>query len=150
MIYINCVVNNFDPVSMLTIQPMVILEDDPHRRLDSWGRAVTNTLTKVRGCASNVGQMPPYLSDHAAEKANLEQAVLNKPVSYPWPRLLRACWKVEEEELRKVERRIRYTLYALFDSDHQPASLACGDSRALRGRKEEARSGGPDRAGSAN
>ena len=54
----------------------------------------------------------------------------------PWPRLLWACWKVEEEELRKIERRIRYTLYALFDSDHQPASLACGDSRALRGRKE--------------
>jgi hypothetical protein len=25
--------------------------------------------------------MPPYLSDHAAEKANLEHAVLNKPVS---------------------------------------------------------------------
>ena len=31
------------------------------------GRAVTDTLTKVRGCASNVGQMRPYLSDNAAE-----------------------------------------------------------------------------------
>jgi hypothetical protein len=44
------------------------------------GRAVTDTLTKMRGCASNVGRMPPYLGDNAAEKANLEQAVLNKPV----------------------------------------------------------------------
>ena len=31
------------------------------------GRAVTDTLTKMRGCASNVGQMRPYLSDNAAE-----------------------------------------------------------------------------------
>jgi hypothetical protein len=31
------------------------------------GRAVTDTLTKMRGCASNVGQMQPYLSDNAAE-----------------------------------------------------------------------------------
>jgi hypothetical protein len=44
------------------------------------GRAVIDTLTKMRGCASNAGRMPPYLGDNAAEKANLEQAVLNKPV----------------------------------------------------------------------
>jgi len=31
------------------------------------GRAVTDTLTKMRGCASNVGQVQPYLSDNAAE-----------------------------------------------------------------------------------
>lgn len=31
------------------------------------GRAVTDTLTKMRGCASNVGQMQTYLSDNAAE-----------------------------------------------------------------------------------
>jgi hypothetical protein len=31
------------------------------------GRAVTGTLTKMRGCASNAGQMQPYLSDNAAE-----------------------------------------------------------------------------------
>ena len=31
------------------------------------GRAVTDTLTKMRRCASNVGQMQPYLSDNAAE-----------------------------------------------------------------------------------
>ncbi|MGB6352027.1 MAG: hypothetical protein WBG10_18585 [Pseudolabrys sp.] len=31
------------------------------------GRAVTNTLTKLRSCASNVGQMQPYLNDNAAE-----------------------------------------------------------------------------------
>ena len=31
------------------------------------GRAVTDTLTKMRGCASNVGQMQPYLSDNAAK-----------------------------------------------------------------------------------
>jgi hypothetical protein len=31
------------------------------------GRAVTDTLTKMRGCASNAGQMQPYLSDNAAE-----------------------------------------------------------------------------------
>ena len=30
------------------------------------GRAVTDTLTKMRGCASNVGEMQPYLSDNAA------------------------------------------------------------------------------------
>jgi hypothetical protein len=37
------------------------------------GRAVADTLTKMRGCASNVGQMPPYLGDNAAEKANLSK-----------------------------------------------------------------------------
>ena len=31
------------------------------------GRAVTDALTKMRGCASNAGQMQPYLSDNAAE-----------------------------------------------------------------------------------
>jgi hypothetical protein len=31
------------------------------------GRAVTDTLTKLKGCGSNVGQMPPYLSDNAPE-----------------------------------------------------------------------------------
>ena len=31
------------------------------------GRAVTDTLTKMRGCASSAGQMQPYLSDNAAE-----------------------------------------------------------------------------------
>ena len=31
------------------------------------GRAVTDTLTKMRGCASNVGQMQPYYSDNAVE-----------------------------------------------------------------------------------
>jgi hypothetical protein len=31
------------------------------------GRAVTDTLTKMRGCTSNVGQMQPYLSDNATE-----------------------------------------------------------------------------------
>ena len=31
------------------------------------GRAIIDTLTKMRGCTSNVGQMQPYLSDHAAE-----------------------------------------------------------------------------------
>jgi hypothetical protein len=31
------------------------------------GHAVTDTLTKMRGCASNVGQIQPYLSDNAAE-----------------------------------------------------------------------------------
>jgi uncharacterized protein YoxC len=31
------------------------------------GRAVTDTLTKMRGCTSNVGQRPPYLGDDAAE-----------------------------------------------------------------------------------
>ena len=30
-------------------------------------RAVTDTLTKMRGCASNVGQMQPYPSDNAPE-----------------------------------------------------------------------------------
>ena len=30
------------------------------------GRAVTDTLTKMRGCASNVGQMQPYLRDNEA------------------------------------------------------------------------------------
>ncbi len=32
------------------------------------GRAVTDTLTKMRGCPSNVGQMQPYLSVNAAEQ----------------------------------------------------------------------------------
>jgi hypothetical protein len=41
-----------------------ILTDEAIGRL---GRAVTDTLTKMRGCASNVGQMQPYLSDNAAE-----------------------------------------------------------------------------------
>jgi len=31
------------------------------------GRAVTDTLTKMRGCTSNAGQVQPYLSDNAAE-----------------------------------------------------------------------------------
>jgi hypothetical protein len=31
------------------------------------GRAVTDTLTKMKGCASNVGQMQPYLSGNVAE-----------------------------------------------------------------------------------
>jgi hypothetical protein len=31
------------------------------------GRAVTDTLTKMRGCASNVCQMQPYYSDNAVE-----------------------------------------------------------------------------------
>ena len=31
------------------------------------GRAVTDTLTKMRGCTSNVGQMQPNLRDNAAE-----------------------------------------------------------------------------------
>ncbi len=31
------------------------------------GRAVTDTLTKLKGCASNVGQMRPYLRDNALE-----------------------------------------------------------------------------------
>jgi hypothetical protein len=31
------------------------------------GRAVTDTLKEMRGCASNVGQMQSYLSDNAAE-----------------------------------------------------------------------------------
>jgi hypothetical protein len=41
-----------------------ILTDEAIRQL---GRAVTDTLTKIRGCASNVGQMQPYVSDSAAE-----------------------------------------------------------------------------------
>ncbi len=31
------------------------------------GRAVTDTLTKLKGCGSNVGQMRPYFSDNAPE-----------------------------------------------------------------------------------
>ena len=31
------------------------------------GRAVTDTLTKLKGCSSNVGQMPPHLSDNTPE-----------------------------------------------------------------------------------
>ncbi|MFZ1952162.1 MAG: hypothetical protein WB540_07185 [Pseudolabrys sp.] len=31
------------------------------------GRAVTDTLTKMRSCASNGSQIEPYLSDNAAE-----------------------------------------------------------------------------------
>ena len=31
------------------------------------GRAVTDTLKEMRGCASNVGQMQSYLGDNAAE-----------------------------------------------------------------------------------
>ena len=31
------------------------------------GRAVTDTLTKLKGCGSNVGQMRPYLSDNGPE-----------------------------------------------------------------------------------
>ena len=38
------------------------------------GRAVTDTLTKMRGCASKVGQMQPYFSDHAAETGKLDRA----------------------------------------------------------------------------
>jgi hypothetical protein len=34
------------------------------------GRAVTDTLTKMRGCASNDGQMRPHLSHNAAETRN--------------------------------------------------------------------------------
>lgn len=34
-------------------------------------RAVTDTLTKMRGCAPNVGQMQPYLSDNAAEARHI-------------------------------------------------------------------------------
>jgi hypothetical protein len=41
-----------------------ILTDEAIRQL---GRTVTDTLTKIRGCASNVGQMQPYVSDSAAE-----------------------------------------------------------------------------------
>lgn len=33
-------------------------------------RAVTETLTKMRGCTSNVGQMPPNLSDSATNSPN--------------------------------------------------------------------------------
>jgi len=33
-------------------------------------RAVTETLTKMRGCTSNVGQMPPNLSDNATNSPN--------------------------------------------------------------------------------
>ncbi len=35
------------------------------------GRAVTNTLTKMRGCASNVRQMQPYHSDNAVEARHI-------------------------------------------------------------------------------
>jgi hypothetical protein len=31
------------------------------------GRAVTDTLTRLKGCATNVGQIRPYLSDNALE-----------------------------------------------------------------------------------
>src|SRR5258707_9054922 len=41
-----------------------ILTDEAIRQL---GRAVTDTLTKMRGCASNVGQLQPNLSDNVAE-----------------------------------------------------------------------------------
>jgi cell division protein ZapA (FtsZ GTPase activity inhibitor) len=33
-------------------------------------RAVTETLTKMRGCTSNVGQMPPNLSDNTTNSPN--------------------------------------------------------------------------------
>jgi len=41
-----------------------ILTDEAIGRL---GRAVTDTLTKLKGCGSNVGQMRPYLSDNGPE-----------------------------------------------------------------------------------
>jgi hypothetical protein len=57
----------------------MILTDEAIGQLGPSGHQHTD---EGEGCASNVvGQMPPYLSDHAAEKANLEHAVLNKPVS---------------------------------------------------------------------
>ena len=56
----------------------MILTDEAIGQLGPSGHQHTD---EGEGCASNVGQMPPYLSDHAAEKANLGQAVLNKPVS---------------------------------------------------------------------
>jgi hypothetical protein len=40
------------------------LSDEAIGRL---GRAATETLTKMRGCPSNVGQMPPNLSDNAGK-----------------------------------------------------------------------------------
>jgi hypothetical protein len=40
-----------------------ILTDEAIGRL---GRAATDTLTNMRGCASNLSQMQPYLGDHAA------------------------------------------------------------------------------------
>ncbi len=45
-----------------------ILTDEAIGRL---GRAVTDTLTKMRGCASNVGQMQPYPSNNAAEARHI-------------------------------------------------------------------------------
>ena len=41
-----------------------ILTDEAMGQL---GRAVTDTLTKLKGCGSNVGQMRPYLSDNGLE-----------------------------------------------------------------------------------
>ncbi len=35
------------------------------------GRAVTDTLTQMRGCASKVGQMQPYLGGNAAETRDI-------------------------------------------------------------------------------
>jgi hypothetical protein len=39
------------------------------------GRAVTDTLTKMRGCASNAGQMQPYRSDNAANHLTYTESV---------------------------------------------------------------------------
>jgi hypothetical protein len=48
-------------ISRLT-ETRTILTDEVIGQL---GRAVTDTLTKMRGCASSVGRMQPYLSDNA-------------------------------------------------------------------------------------
>jgi hypothetical protein len=42
------------------------------------GRAVTDTMTKMRGCASNVGQMQPYLSDNAVDLERGQRASSTK------------------------------------------------------------------------
>ncbi len=54
-------------ISRLT-ETRTILTDEAIGQL---GRAITDTLTKMRGCASNVGRMQPYLSDNAAESRHI-------------------------------------------------------------------------------